>query len=127
MPLAVRIVAARLRDVGWTAAELLDRLTDEASGVAAMDDGERSMAAALSTSIDSLAAPERTLLTVLGIHPGPAADLPATAALAGLAPVQVEVMLTKLHESCLLTRQPGGLIVLHNLVRAHVSATSCPG
>jgi transcriptional regulator with XRE-family HTH domain/tetratricopeptide (TPR) repeat protein len=126
VPLAIRIVAARLRDGGWTAAELLDRLTDQASGVAAMDDGERSMAAALSTSIDSLAAPERTLLTLLGIHPGPAADLPATAALAELAPVRAEVLLTKLHESCLLTRQPGGLIVLHGLVRAHVNADELP-
>jgi transcriptional regulator with XRE-family HTH domain/tetratricopeptide (TPR) repeat protein len=126
VPLAVRIVAARLRDGAWTAAELLDRLTDRAAGLAGMNDGERSMAAALSTSIDGLAGPERTLLALLSIHPGPAADLPAVSALAGLAPTRAEVLLTRLHESCLLTRRPGGLVVLHDLVRAHLGAEELP-
>lgn len=43
-----------------------------------------------------------------------------------LAPVRAEVLLTKLHESCLLTRQPGGLFVLHDFVRAQVSADELP-
>lgn len=126
VPLALRIIAARLRDGGWTAAELLDQLSDDAAGLAALDDGERSMAAALSTSIAGLADPERTLLALLSIHPGPAADLPAAAALAELAPPRAEALLTRLHESCLLTRRPGGLIVLHDLVRAHVGAEELP-
>lgn len=126
VPLAIRIVAARLRHGGWTSAEMLDRLTHEASRVASMDDGERSMAAVLTTSLDGLAAPERHLLVLLGFHPGPAADLPTAAALADLPPVPTEVLLTKLHESCLLTREPGGLVVLHDLVRAHLIAAELP-
>jgi transcriptional regulator with XRE-family HTH domain/tetratricopeptide (TPR) repeat protein len=126
VPLALRIVAARLRDGGWTATELRDRLADEAGGVAAMDDGERSMAAVLGTSIDGLGGPERSLLALLGVHPGPAADLAAAAALAELPPARAEVLLTRLHESCLITRAPGGLIVLHDLVRAHVGAEELP-
>ena len=84
------------------------------------------MAAALSTSIAGLADSERTLLALLSIHPGPAADLPAAAALAELAPPRAEALLTRLHESCLLTRRPGGLVILHDLVRAHVGAEELP-
>jgi transcriptional regulator with XRE-family HTH domain/tetratricopeptide (TPR) repeat protein len=126
VPLAIRIVAARLRHGGWTSAEMLDRLRDESSRVASMDDGERSMAAVLATSIDGLAESERRLLVLMGIHPGPVADLPTTAALADLPPVDTEVLLARLHESCLLTRQPGGLVILHDLVRAHLVAAEVP-
>ncbi|HEV7658188.1 MAG TPA: helix-turn-helix domain-containing protein [Mycobacteriales bacterium] len=126
VPLAIRIVAARVRRGGWTPAEILDRLTDEASRIPAMDDGERSMAAVFAVSLDGLAGGERDLLVLLGLHPGPAADLPATAALAGLPPIEVESVLIRLYESCLVTREPGGFVVLPDLVRAHLAATELP-
>ena len=126
VPLAVRIVAARLRHGGWSSAEMLDRLTDEASRTASMDDGERSMTAVLAASLNGLAGAERGLLVLLGLHPGPVADLPTTAAMAGRSPAETETVLTRLHESGLVTRRPGGLIVLHDLVRAHVAAAEVP-
>ncbi|HEY6748528.1 MAG TPA: helix-turn-helix domain-containing protein [Mycobacteriales bacterium] len=126
VPLALRIVAARVRDGGWTVAEMLDRLTNEASRIAAMDDGERSMAAVLGTTIGGLPDPERELLTLLGVHPGPAADLPASAAVAGLPALRTEVLLGRLYESCLLTRASGGLVTLHDLVRARLVSAEVP-
>jgi tetratricopeptide (TPR) repeat protein/transcriptional regulator with XRE-family HTH domain len=126
VPLAIRIVAARLRYGGWSCAEMLDRLTDEAGRIASMDDGERSMAAVLGASLDALAPEERDLLVLLGLHPGPVADLPATAALAARSPGDVEAVLVRLHESSLVTRHPGGLVVLHDLVRAHLAAAEVP-
>ncbi|HST66913.1 MAG TPA: hypothetical protein VLM05_17155, partial [Mycobacteriales bacterium] len=127
VPLALRIVAARVRDGGWTAAEMLARLTDEASRIAVMDDGERSMAAVLGTTIGGLPDPERELLTLLGVHPGPAADLPAAAAVAGWPALRTEVLLGRLHESCLVSRAPGGLVTLHDLVRARLVSAEVPG
>jgi transcriptional regulator with XRE-family HTH domain len=130
VPLAVRIVAARLRHGGWSCAELLDRLADQAARVASMDDGERSMAAVLATSLDGLAGPDRALLVLLAVHPGPVADLPAIVALAGRdaagTEAGTEAALVRLHESSLITRQPGGLVVLHDLVRAHLVAAEVP-
>lgn len=126
VPLAIRIVAARLRHGGWSSAELLDRLSDQASRTASIDDGERSMTAVLASSLDGLAGAERDLLVLLGVHPGPVADEASVAALAGLTPVETETLVTRLHESGLVTREPGGLVTLHDLVRAHLTAAEVP-
>jgi tetratricopeptide (TPR) repeat protein/transcriptional regulator with XRE-family HTH domain len=126
LPLAVRIVAARLRHGGWTAAELLDRLSDETTRLPTMDDGERSMAAAFQLSFEHLPDDQRRLFGLLAVHPGLDAEVTAVAALAGLTAAGTDLLLDRLHEAHLVTRQPGGRVVLHDLVRTFAVTYALP-
>jgi tetratricopeptide (TPR) repeat protein len=118
LPLAIRIAAARLLcDAGWTVEEFRDRLAHEATRLAALDDGERSVAAAFRLSYEHLPTDQRRLFGLLAVHPGHEAEVGGVAALGGLDQSQTDRLLDRLHDARLLTRRPGGYIELHDLMR----------
>src|SRR5439155_24114536 len=118
LPLAIRIVAARLRHGGWTAAELRNRLADEAARLAVMDDGERSVHAAFSVSFEHLPADQRTLFGLLALLPQVDAEPALLVALAGRPAYDADRILDRLHDAHVVTRQPGGHVAMHDLMRA---------
>lgn len=126
LPLVVRIVAAKLRHGGFTADELWDRLTDEATRLVAMDDGERSVVAAFRLSVEHLPADQQVLFGLLALVPA-GADAAALAALAGRSIADTERLLGRLHDAHLVIRQPGGSVELHDLVRAFAMHYVLPG
>ncbi|MCG8915004.1 helix-turn-helix domain-containing protein [Actinokineospora sp. PR83] len=118
LPLAVRIAAARFARGGWSAARFLDRLDRESSRLAALDDGERSVAAAFLVSHEGLPAEQRHLLGLLALHPEGTITTAAAEALAGAAVGDLDATIDRLHDTHLLTRAEDGDLTVHDLVRA---------
>ncbi|GLZ39094.1 XRE family transcriptional regulator [Actinokineospora sp. NBRC 105648] len=116
LPLAVRIAAARFADGGWSAARFRDRLVDERTRLAALDDGERAVAAAFAVSYAGLPADQRRLFGLLARHPGPVLTAESVEAMAAQPPGESDRLLARLHEANLLTLGEHGH-GMHDLVR----------
>lgn len=72
LPLALRIVAARLAArPHWTLASMVHRLANERHRLDELTHGEMTMRASLSLTHDGLAAPDRRLLRLLSLAKGP--------------------------------------------------------
>jgi tetratricopeptide (TPR) repeat protein/transcriptional regulator with XRE-family HTH domain len=125
LPLAVRIAAARLAG-GWSAARLRDRLADENTRLVALDDGERSVAAAFAVSYESLPPDQRRLLGLLALHPATAAEPAAVEALAGFGPGEADRLVDRLHDAHLVVRDERGCVELHDLVRMFAAQYALP-
>lgn len=118
LPLAVRIAAARFKSCpAWTLAEFARRLADESRRLRALDDGERSVSAALNLSYRSLPASQRRMLGYLALHPAYDIDTHAAAALAGLTVGDAEPVLHLLADAHLVSWQTGDRVGFHSLVR----------
>jgi tetratricopeptide (TPR) repeat protein/transcriptional regulator with XRE-family HTH domain len=126
LPLAIRIVAARLVAGGWTATRLRDRLADERTRLGTLDDGERSVATAFTVSYDSLPGDQRRLLGLLALHPATAAEAAAVEALAGLGPGEADRLVDRLHDAHLVVRDERGYVDLHDLMRMFASTHALP-
>ncbi|MEM8926024.1 MAG: tetratricopeptide repeat protein [Actinomycetota bacterium] len=85
LPLAIRIAAARFRASGRAALAVpsVESMPDQ-ERIAELDDGERSIAAAVMSSHHELSVPESELFDLLTVVPGPDLDPFAAAALAAL-------------------------------------------
>lgn len=119
LPLALRIAAARLRaHPAWDLAELHRRLAEEADWLTELDDGERSLIAAMELSVRDLDVPESRMLGLLSLHPGAHFDVCAAAALAGVPPRTADRLAERLHSAFLLNQPAKGRFALHDLVRA---------
>ncbi|TVT09846.1 helix-turn-helix domain-containing protein, partial [Amycolatopsis bartoniae] len=118
LPLAIRIAGARVAGGG---VRLRERLIDERTRLAALDDGERSVAAAFAVSYEALPQEQRRLLGLLALHPPAPADLASVEALAGPA----DELLDRLHDANLVTLADG-LVELHDLVRAFAIRHALP-
>jgi tetratricopeptide (TPR) repeat protein len=116
LPLAVRVAAARLLAGGWSAEELRERLADESTRLSALDDGERSVAAAFRLSYEHLDDDERRAFALLAIHPGTDIDVQAMAALTGRPRAVTDRTVDRLHDAHLVVRRPGGYIHRHDLL-----------
>ncbi|MFE3382972.1 tetratricopeptide repeat protein, partial [Streptomyces anulatus] len=117
-PLAVRIVAARLRSGSMrSVAELEVRLSHEAHRLELLDDGDRSVAAALTVSCHYLSGEQRRVLALLALHPGPAIDLHDVAVLADVAPLRAATLVDGLADAYLVTHESPRRVSLHDLVR----------
>jgi hypothetical protein len=126
LPLAIRIAAARLVAGGGSGRRLHDRLAAETARLAALDDGERSVAAAFAVSYDALPADQRRLFGLLALHPATAIDVSAVEALAGAGPGEVDVLLDRLHDAHLITLDADGFVELHDLMRAFAARYALP-
>lgn len=126
VPLAIRIAAARLLGGGWSLAELRDRLADDKTRFGALDDGERSVAAAFRLSYDNLPADQARMFGLLAVHPAVDIEVDAAAALAGVNRAEAERLLDRLHDAHLATRRPGGYLAIHDLVRSFAVARVLP-
>ncbi|MTD57060.1 XRE family transcriptional regulator [Amycolatopsis pithecellobii] len=112
LPLAIRIAAARLVAGGWSARRLAGRLA--AARLAALDDGERSVAAAFTVSYEELPAGQRRLFGLLALHPATPIDAVAATELAG---AEADTLLDRLHDAHLITLDEDGVVHMHDLVR----------
>ncbi|MER5478469.1 BTAD domain-containing putative transcriptional regulator [Streptomyces sp. NPDC002734] len=127
LPLALRIVAARLRNrPRWTVQYLADRLHDETRRLEELSAGERSVAATLRLSYQAMAEEYRTSFRLLGLHPGTVIDVHSTAALLGMDTHDAESVLERLLDVHLLEQPEIGLYRFHDLVRNFAQSQGGP-
>jgi tetratricopeptide (TPR) repeat protein/DNA-binding XRE family transcriptional regulator len=127
LPLAVRIAAARFAgNPLWTIEEFAARLADEAARLGALDDGERSVAAAFHLSYQGLPDDQRRLFGLLALHPGRDIAVRSAAALAGIGLTDAERLLNRLGDAHLTIRVAGGYTRFHDLVRVFAVAHALP-
>ncbi|MFI6056067.1 AfsR/SARP family transcriptional regulator [Streptomyces violascens] len=127
LPLALRIVAARLRNrPRWTVGYLADRLRDETHRLAELSAGERSVAATLQLSYQAMDEEHRAAFRILGLHPGADVDAYAAAALLDTDTRSAEAVLERLLDVHLLQQPDIGLYRFHDLVRTFAQDQSRP-
>jgi DNA-binding SARP family transcriptional activator/tetratricopeptide (TPR) repeat protein len=118
LPLAIRLVASRLRHRRmWTLSYLADRLRESSSRLSELHAGERSVAGALALSFRDLDSRQQHLFRMLGLSPCPDTDSTAAAALAGAGPGEAERLLEQLVDAHLLEQPAPGRYQAHDLVR----------
>lgn len=118
IPLALRIVAARIRHhSALTVAQLAAQLRDERSRLGELRDEERDIADVLGTSYADLPATEQRAFRLLSLVPGTDADADAAAALLDLVRADAEPLLDRLVERNLLVELSPGRYRMHDLVR----------
>ena len=117
LPLAIRIVAARLRSrPTWTIDRLVDRLQAGQQRLTELAVGDRSVAAAFELSYRHLTAGRQLLFRLLGLHPGTEFDTYAAAALAGVEPDTAEQLLEDLLDAHLVQQPTAGRYRFHDLL-----------
>ncbi|WP_051742064.1 tetratricopeptide repeat protein, partial [Kitasatospora sp. MBT66] len=121
LPLALRIVAARLAThPAWAVADLLPELDDERTRLHALDTrGSSSLRAALDRTLRHLTGTAAHLLALLAVHPGRETDVPAAAALLGAGPDEARDALAALAAHHLLTEIAPGRYRRCDLVRLY--------
>ncbi|MFJ1598475.1 tetratricopeptide repeat protein [Streptomyces sp. NPDC088261] len=128
LPLAIRIAAARFRgNSAWTPRDLEALLADEKSRLGVLDDGERSVAAALAVSCRALTGEQRRLFALLALYPGPEVSVGSVAALAGVDPLLARSLMDRLGDAHLVTYVAVDRITLHDLVRDFARSFVLPG
>lgn len=117
LPLAVRIAAARFRasDV-VPISDLLAQLEDERHRLAALDDGERSVANTFATACAALPASQALLFALLSVHPGPSFGRMIAGLLNDVDEHEAARLLDGLVGTCLIQRVGPDRHVLHLLV-----------
>jgi tetratricopeptide (TPR) repeat protein/DNA-binding SARP family transcriptional activator len=124
LPLAVRIAGARLKTTrALTGHRLLAQLRTEQGRLAALDDGERSVAAALAVSYRHLPAEQQRAFAVLGLHPGMESEPHATAALLDTSPEHAQRLLDALEQVNLVDQPTSGRYKFHDLIRVYAATT----
>ncbi|MFI1788805.1 BTAD domain-containing putative transcriptional regulator [Streptomyces olivaceoviridis] len=119
LPLALRIATARLRNrPRWTVGYLVDRLCDETRRLDELSLGERSVAATLRLSYQTMAAESRVAFRLLALHPGSDIDVHSAAALLGTDTRDAEDILEHMLDVHLLQQPDVGLYAFHDLVRS---------
>ncbi|GIH06534.1 SARP family transcriptional regulator [Rhizocola hellebori] len=124
LPLAIGIVAARLRHRPmWTLAHLAERLGDEHRRLALLDGDDQGVAAAFALSHRHLSPGQQRLFRLMGLHPGGDIDVYAAADLAGLPFLETERLLEDLVDAHLLLQQSLDRYRFHDLLRDYAAAT----
>lgn len=127
MPLALRIVGARLRhQPELTVAGLLAELRDEDLRLDRLTDGERDLTSVFESSFAGLPEPERRALRLLGRLPGPDLDRYAAAHLFALPVPEAARLLESLLSRSLLIQQVPGRYGMHDLVRSYARTLMSP-
>ncbi|MFF2043588.1 BTAD domain-containing putative transcriptional regulator [Kitasatospora sp. NPDC058170] len=131
LPLAVRIVAARLAArPGWTVASLVDRLGDERRRLAELQAGELAVAAVFELGYRQLTIRQAWAFRALAPVAGPGIGLGAAAAALGLGQEEAEPLLESLVDAALLESPSAGRYRYHQLVRSfarHLPAPTADG
>jgi tetratricopeptide (TPR) repeat protein/DNA-binding SARP family transcriptional activator len=125
LPLAIRIVAARLRTHPvWQPELLAERLSDVRLQLGELDDGERTASAAFTLSYRDLDDEQRRAFRLLGLVPGRDIDTCAAAALIGTTVRRTARLLHDLLDAHLIGEQVEGRYVLHDLMRRYAADQS---
>ena len=124
LPLAIRIVAARLRSHRTLRLEdLLDQLRNEGTRLGRLRDEDRDPAAVFASSYAALPRAEQRLFRLLGHNPGMDLDVRAAAAVIGSADLaEVDRQLETLLDHNLLSQHEEGRYRFHDLVRLFATA-----
>ena len=125
LPLAIRIIAARLRHHPLLEPEdIVDQLQHERTRLDFLADDERELAAVFAVSYAHLPEPVRHVFRALGISPGSDFDVPAAAVLADVDEDAAERSLEVLVDDNLLACWRPGRYRFHDLVRAYARSLS---
>ena len=120
LPLAVRMIAARLRHHKTLLVEdVLEQLHQERRRLAHLRDDDGDLAAVFDMSFWHLPASQQRLFVRLGLIPGPDADAYAAAALDGTDEDAAVRLLDSLLDHNLLVQRTPGRYRLHDLIRAY--------
>ncbi|MER7988905.1 NB-ARC domain-containing protein [Streptomyces noursei] len=117
LPLALDVVASRLRDATDSAGQVLAALRPPSERLAELDPVRRAFAA----SYEALDSQDARLLWHLGLHPGADIDTDSAAALAGAPASETDRALRRLVQAQLLRRTgTGNRVRFHDLLRLYV-------
>jgi DNA-binding SARP family transcriptional activator len=120
VPLAVRIVAARLRhNPRLTVPGLVEELREESGRLSQLRDEDRDLISVFESSFRSLPAAEARLFRLLGLLPGPDFDAYAAANLTADGLAATERRLDSLLGQNLLIQHTPGRYWLHDLLRTY--------
>ncbi|QMV22449.1 tetratricopeptide repeat protein [Streptomyces sp. SCUT-3] len=120
LPLALRIVAARLATrPQWTLRAMADELADEQRRLKLLSAEDTGVEAALRLSVQQLPPSAGVMFRRLGLHTGPDLDRYAAAALAGCTPGRAGDALEQLAAAHLVEDSAPGRWTLHDLVRLY--------
>ncbi|MBM7773882.1 tetratricopeptide (TPR) repeat protein [Actinokineospora baliensis] len=125
-PLALGLIAARIRAHPALLAEVVAELRDLGLDALDSEDPDASLPTVLSWSLRHLTDEQRTLFGLLGIAPGPDTTLPAVVALLAQPPDRARRSLSGLTEAFLIERLPLDRYVMHDLVREYAMTTAPP-
>ncbi|GAA0639417.1 hypothetical protein GCM10010174_71890 [Kutzneria viridogrisea] len=123
-PLALGLIAARIRNDPDLLRDLAADLRDLGLDALHSDDPAASLATVLSWSLRHLTEQQHTVFGLLGIAPGPDTTLLAVISLIELPHAAAGRALSALEDASLLERRPGGRYVMHDLVRDYATTTA---
>jgi tetratricopeptide (TPR) repeat protein len=123
-PLALGLIAARIRTHPDLLDEIVTDLRELGLDTLDSDDPDASLPTVLSWSVRWLTKQHRTVFGLLGIAPGPDLDLPAATSLTGLSERDTRTVLRGLVDASLITHAPGGRYAMHDLVRDYAATTA---
>ncbi|WP_329561421.1 AfsR/SARP family transcriptional regulator [Kitasatospora sp. NBC_01266] len=120
LPLAIRIVAARVRHRRALPVQgVVAQLQDESLRLDSLRDEDRNLAAVFETSYSALTAAEQGLFRLLGLIPGPDFDAHAAASLGATDFRGAERLLESLLDHNLLTQHTPERYRFHDLIRLY--------
>ncbi|HEX6341962.1 AfsR/SARP family transcriptional regulator [Umezawaea sp.] len=123
-PLALGLVAARIRTHPGLVDDIAAELREFGLDALDSDDPHTSLPAVLSWSLHRLTDQQRTVFGLLGTAPGTDTTLPAVVSLTRLSPTSARTALSALEEASLIGRRPRGRYAMHDLVRDYAAATA---
>ncbi|MFD9792911.1 BTAD domain-containing putative transcriptional regulator [Streptomyces sp. NPDC059070] len=127
LPLALRVIAARLADrPRWTLTAMVDELGDEARRLSLLDVEDTGVRAALWLTLRRLPEDVGRHFAQLGRHPGTHVDRYAAAALTDTEPAVAESALERLTAAHLVIETAPGRWALHDLVRLYARGLDAP-
>lgn len=125
LPLAIRIVAARLKhNTALTARSLVMELREEDGRIGRLSDGEREIEGVFDASLKVLPSQGQRLYRLLGLVPGPDFDAYSAASLLGTDLRTAERTLQLLFDHNLLLQSAAGRYSFHDLLHAHARGLS---
>ncbi|MFF5205124.1 BTAD domain-containing putative transcriptional regulator [Streptosporangium sp. NPDC000396] len=125
LPLAVRIVAARLASrPSWTVASLVLRLADERRRLDEMRVGNLAVEATFALGYGQLSPAQARAFRLLSLPGGPDISIGAAAAVLALSPMDTEDILESLVDASLLEAPTPGRYRFHDLLRLFARRTA---
>jgi len=124
LPLAVRLVAARLSSRTRLAlATIADQLRgqDTRIDMVSQDSGSYGLRSVFDASYNALSEPAARAFRLLGLHPGPSFCTHLAACLVETDQTQIDDILDEILEAHLLTEVAGGRFAFHDLVRIYAA------
>jgi DNA-binding SARP family transcriptional activator len=119
LPLAIRILSTRLRNrPQWSIRHMVERLRRAERRLFELSVDDRSVAAAIKLSYDSLPSDQQRMFRLLGMLPGFEFDVHTAAAIAGLSVERAELLLEGLLDSRLIAQQVLARYSLHDIVHS---------